>query len=384
LQHTWVHLLRLCEKHENTTDEANEDTQATGLSRLRETPVRTDELHQLLDDKSPDAFRQQLWSFVKTDHPDALVLRFLRARKWDPEKAASMLVAAANWRGKMDVDSRVVGKGEAVGLKENPSKEDREFMAQYRSGKSYVRGTDKENRPVYIVKVRLHDPKTVSGQTMEAYVLHNIESLRIGAREPNDKACLLFDLTGFGLRNMDFHLIRFIVEAFEARYPETLGCVLVHNAPFVFWGIWKVIKGWLDPVVAAKISFTSSGKDLAKFIPKDRLETCYGGQDPFTYEYREPVPGENDEMLKTEERDLIQKERDGIAEEFEKQTLRWVALDPATDEAKELSQSRAKLAEKIFDNYWRLDKFIRTRTYYDRIGAISSDGVVDFGAFAVS
>lgn len=240
LQHTWVHLLRLCEKHENTTDEANEDTQATGLSRLRETPVRTDELHQLLDDKSPDAFRQQLWSFVKTDHPDALVLRFLRARKWDPEKAASMLVAAANWRGKMDVDSRVVGKGEAVGLKENPSKEDREFMAQYRSGKSYVRGTDKENRPVYIVKVRLHDPKTVSGQTMEAYVLHNIESLRIGAREPNDKACLLFDLTGFGLRNMDFHLIRFIVEAFEARYPETLGCVLVHNAPFVFWGTFFI------------------------------------------------------------------------------------------------------------------------------------------------
>jgi hypothetical protein len=71
---------------------------------------------------------------------------------------------------------------------------------------------------------------------MEAYVLHNIESLRIGAREPDDKACLLFDMTGFGMRNMDFHLTRFIVEVFEARYPETLGRVLVHNAPFVFWG----------------------------------------------------------------------------------------------------------------------------------------------------
>jgi hypothetical protein len=46
----------------------------------------------------------------------------------------------------------------------------------------------------------------------------------------------VFDLTGFGLGNMDFHVVKFIVQVFEARYPETLGAVLVHNAPFVFWG----------------------------------------------------------------------------------------------------------------------------------------------------
>lgn len=236
LQHVWTHILRLCDRHKLPDNETEKDTEGSQLSSLEQTPNKTEEFRQILSDKNPSAFHEQFWSFIKTDHPDALVLRFLRARKWDPEKAVSMLVAAVNWRGNMDVDGKVVRQGEAVGLKEKPSKEDQEFLEQYRSGKSYVRGTDKEDRPVYIVRVKLHDPKTVSGQTMEAYVLHNIESLRIGAREPDDKACLLFDMTGFGLRNMDFHLTRFIVEVFEARYPETLGCVLVHNAPFVFWG----------------------------------------------------------------------------------------------------------------------------------------------------
>jgi hypothetical protein len=71
---------------------------------------------------------------------------------------------------------------------------------------------------------------------MESYALHNIETLRIMAKGTHDRACLLFDLTGFGLRNMDFQLVKFLMQIFEARYPETLEVILVHNAPFVFWG----------------------------------------------------------------------------------------------------------------------------------------------------
>lgn len=145
-----------------------------------------------------------------------------------------------------------------------------------------------------------------------------------------------------------------------------------------------MVKGWLDPVVAAKIQFTRSSNDLAKFIPKERLETCYGGEDPWTYEYKEPIPGENDPMKATEERSAIQRERDNIATEFEKQTARWVTFHPTTDTAKQISIKRADLASDLFDNYWKLDKFVRTRTYYDRIGAVSSKGEVDFGAFVVT
>jgi hypothetical protein len=144
-----------------------------------------------------------------------------------------------------------------------------------------------------------------------------------------------------------------------------------------------VVKGWLDPVVRGKIQFTRSTKDLTEFIPKDQLETCYGGEDPWRYEYQEPVPGENDPMKRTEDRDVVQSARDDMVADFERETLRWVASEASTNEEKEASAKRTELANKLFANYWDLDKFVRTRTYYVRIGAISSDGKVDFGAFVV-
>jgi CRAL/TRIO-like protein len=221
LQEAWVHLLRL-----------------SGVNVPNEKiPDRKDELLEEFTDKSPEAFDRDLWSLMAADHPDATVLRFLRARKWDVLKGVAMLTSAVNWRRERRIDEDIIQGGESVALKATPTTDDEGFIKQYRSGKSYIRGTDNENRPVHIIRSRLHDPNMQSPEAMEAFILHNIESVRmLAARVPIEKACLIFDLGGFGLRNMDFHVIRFLVTVFEARYPETLGAVHVHKAPFVFWG----------------------------------------------------------------------------------------------------------------------------------------------------
>lgn len=203
-------------------------------------PDKTEEFRKLLSNKSPEVFKRRLWEAVKAYNPDSVILRYLRARKFDVDNGVTMLVSAVNWRDEIRIEETVNSCGESVGLKKSPTKDEKDFMAQYRSGKSYVRGTDKDNHPVYVIKVKLHDPNAQSAQTMESYVLHNIESIRLLVREPYDKACLIFDLSGFGLRNMDFHLVKFLVQVFEARYPETLGLVLVHNAPFIFWGTFSL------------------------------------------------------------------------------------------------------------------------------------------------
>jgi hypothetical protein len=225
LQESWVHLLRLCGV---STADASEVPDLSGeLSHHLHAPHR-----------APGAFRAGLWGFVLAEHPDALVLRFLRARKWDVGRAMAMLVSAVDWRLEQRMAETVIGTGESVALRDEAerSADDRGFVAQYRSGKSYVHATDREGRLVYIIRVRLHDPRAQSSRAMETYTLHNIETLRIAIKPPNDKACLLFDMTGFGVKNMDFHVVKFLVTVFEARYPETLGVVLIHNAPFVFWG----------------------------------------------------------------------------------------------------------------------------------------------------
>ena len=225
LRKAWIHLLRL-------------SGHAIPEAASADTPDQSPRfLHHLTDNgKSPEGFKRALWRFVVNDHPDATVLRFLRARKWDVELAVEMLVSAVNWRRETNLDETIVRAGESVGLAAAPSRTDREFLDQYRSGKSYARNTDRENRPIYIARVRMHDPGKQGAEAMERYILHSIESLRLLARAPHDKACLIFDMAGFGLKNMDYHVAKFLVHVFEARYPETLGAVLVHNAPFVFWG----------------------------------------------------------------------------------------------------------------------------------------------------
>ncbi|KAI1421790.1 CRAL/TRIO domain-containing protein [Xylaria sp. FL1777] len=361
LQQAWIHLLRLCGA--KNLENSGSPTSAPDL---------TGELQRQLTDESPEAFRQGLWGFILSEHPDALVLRFLRARKWDVEKAMIMLVSAVNWRIEQNIAETVIHAGESVGLKKDPSVDDQGFISQYRSGKSYVRGKDKENRLVYVIRVRLHDPGMQSAEAMETYILHNIESLRILIKSPDDKCCLIFDMTGFGVKNMDFHVVKFLVSVFEARYPETLGIVLIHNAPFVFWGIWNIIKGWLDPVIASKINFTRKSADLLTFISEDSLQTSYGGKDTWEYEYVEPVEGENEKLAESEKRAEIQQERNELIDEFELRTIEWESLAPDSPAEREKALRRTEISDHLSKNYWKLDPYIRARTYFHRLGMVEN------------
>lgn len=363
LREAWTLLLHLC-KSEAVAGKAIPPESARFLQHISHT------------EKDIIAFRQGLWRFVLGDHPDALVLRFLRARNWDVERAVEMLVSAVNWRREVEMDQGIIRDGENVfslqtdEQQQNPVTDlDREFIAQYRSGKSYARGTDRQGRLVYIGRVQLHNPHAQSAEAMERYILHSVESLKLVARAPQDQVCLVFDLTGFSLRNMDFHVVKFITEIFEARYPETLGVVLVHNAPFVFWGIWRVIKPWLDPIIASKVNFTNGKSGLGEYIADDTLQKDYGGTDPWQYKYIEPVTGENDRLNIDEKRFEVQAQRDDLISQFEQLTSKWAA-----DSGQLGEQQRELVVQSLQSNYWQLDPYIRARTYYHRAGVIDSEG----------
>lgn len=204
---------------------------------------QSDAFTSYLASEPPAAIRRAFWAAIKNDNPDSLALRFLRARKWEVDKAVVMLVTMIQWREQENINNIVVrgdsggidpkvGKGEA-----HKNADEEGLILQYRIGKSFVRGLDINKRPVYIVKPVLHSQKTQTARAMELYILHTIESIRMLVKDPYDTACLIFDLTGFGLRNMDFPAVKFLIQVFEARYPETLGVILIHNAPWVFQGM---------------------------------------------------------------------------------------------------------------------------------------------------
>ncbi|MCJ1356380.1 MAG: hypothetical protein MMC33_006375 [Icmadophila ericetorum] len=340
---------------------------------------QTKEFQQALADNHPEDLRRAFWSMVKHDNPDGLLLRFLRARKWDVEKALVMLVSTMQWRAKeMHVDDNIILKGEGYALAESQGeqgparkKEGEDFLAQLRLGKSFLHGMDKEGRPMCFVRARLHRAGEQSEPSLERYTVYTIETARLFLSPPVDTAAIVFDLTGFSMANMDYTPVKFMIKCFEANYPESLGVVLVHHAPWVFQGIWKIIKGWLDPVVAAKVHFTNDLKDLEEFIPKNHIIKELGGDDDYQYEYKEPQPGEDDLLQDTATRDKKLEERAATVKEYEITTCQWMHA-PIGD--KEYSTKRSSLAESLRRGYWQLDPYLRARTIYDRIGLIKQDG----------
>ncbi|QDS71391.1 hypothetical protein FKW77_002930 [Venturia effusa] len=336
---------------------------------------------------SPADIRIAFWDMVKHDHPDALLLRFLRARKWDVNAALVMAISALHWRAEdAKVDSDVIFRGEQgmldLSRSENPidKKEGQDFMQQIRMGKSFLHGVDKEGRPICYVRVRLHKPGEQSEASLERFTVYTIETARMFLRPPVDTATVLFDMTDFGLANMDYTPVKFMIKCFEANYPESLGTVLVHKAPWVFQGIWRVIKGWLDPVVAGKVHFTNNNDDLGEYMDKSTIPKELSGPNPWSYSFQEPTPGENDLMENEQAKLALLKERALLSRQYEEIVTKWIASRPTTPATETMSekreasfrQQRDEIAELLRANYWKLDPYVRARTVYDRTGELKT------------
>jgi hypothetical protein len=187
-------LFRKSNKDEDTDSVTSTDS-SSQVGDSEDKYGQTKEFHDALSSLSPETLRATFWSMVKHDHPDALLLRFLRARKWDVEKALVMMVSTMRWRASdMHVDDDIMKNGELASLEaENGSdpakkKSGHDFLAQMRLGKSYLHGLDKAGRPMCFVRVRLHKQGEQSEESLERYTVFIIESARMILAPPVDTA----------------------------------------------------------------------------------------------------------------------------------------------------------------------------------------------------
>jgi hypothetical protein len=111
------------------------------------------------------------------------------------------------------------------------------------------------------------------------------------------------------------------------------------------------------------------------FVPASNIINELAGSEDWSYKYIEPVPGENDKMKDTETRDKLLTQREGIVDEYEKLTVEWIHGEGDIDGVK---KKRHEIAGKLSEDYWRLDPYIRARSYYDRVGLINEGGRLQF------
>ena len=192
--------------------------------------------------------------------------------------------------------------------------------------------------------------------------------------------------------DQDYGPVKFMIKCFEANYPESLGVVLVHRSPWIFHsmsnsrvfpnnialtllGIWKIIRGWLDPVVASKVHFTKNLEELEEFVEKSHIPRELGGDDPWDYHYVEPIPGEDRHVSNVDTREQLLNERANLVKDYEIATQRWIQ-DPQSQAA--IQQKRVELTKRLYSSYWKLDPYLRARSLYDRTGMIREGGIIQF------
>ena len=163
------------------------------------------EFKQALEDMKPEEIRTAFWNMVKGDNPDSLLLRFLRARKWDIKKALVMLISTMRWRLlEMHVDDDIMFNGEALALKMSQGsdpiekKKGEDFLTQIRLGKSFLHGVDRSGRPICVVRVRLHRAGDQENEGLERFTVYTIETARLLLAPPIETAVSI-PVCGFSL-----------------------------------------------------------------------------------------------------------------------------------------------------------------------------------------
>ncbi|XP_045532260.1 SEC14-like protein 2 [Pieris brassicae] len=228
-------------------------------------------------------FRRSVKDVLKPEHNDQFLIRWLRARQWDPEAAEKMLRDSLIWREKWGIDT-------TLQTWQAPEVLEKHFP-------SGTTGFDKEGSPIIIVPFvgldvwgLLH---SVSRTDLMRMILRHLENyLELGRKQASThgpaalKVTVVFDLDGFNIRQYAWkpaaEMVFTLLQIYEANYPEILKTCFLINAPKVFSLAFSVVKKFMHEYTISKIRIF--GTDPKKYQPqifaiidKDRLPAHYGG-----------------------------------------------------------------------------------------------------------
>lgn len=173
------------------------------------------------------------------------MLRFLRARDYNVDKAFGMLVESLRWRRENEIDK-------LLQLYKMPTVVQKHFPGGWHH-------YDNDGRPLYLLRLGHMDVKGLLKSVGEEGLLRltlqicekGLELMQESTRElerPITNWCLLVDLEGLSMRHLwrpGVRALLRIIETVERNYPETMGRVLIVRAPRVFPILWTLISTFI-------------------------------------------------------------------------------------------------------------------------------------------
>ncbi|KAJ3197532.1 hypothetical protein HK101_002835 [Irineochytrium annulatum] len=214
-------------------------------------------------------------------HDDHLLLRFLRARKFQLPLAKQMFIACEDWR-------KEYGTATLRDTLEFP-----EYPIVKKFYPRYYHKTDKLGRPLYVEKFGVLDVTQLFSVTTDERMLKNhvyeyeklvqyrLPACALKAGRHLEQSCVIMDLKGVSLSMFPsiYGIVKKVSSIAQDYYPEMLGKMFVINAPMLFSGVYSVCKPMLDEVTVNKIYIMGSNykSQLLEFIDADCLPEYMGG-----------------------------------------------------------------------------------------------------------
>ncbi|KAK9860450.1 hypothetical protein WJX84_009180 [Apatococcus fuscideae] len=147
--------------------------------------------------------------------------------------------------------------------------------------KVFLLGADLKGRPVIMVLACRHQMRHRNlDETVRLiiYTLDNSAAIADTAINPLGQTLCLIDLSGLRMGNLDVEGLKALFDLLQRHYPERLAELWFLKAPFIFWGLWRIVSPFLAEGTRRKIRFMSSFDELQNSMSAEVLPERYGGK----------------------------------------------------------------------------------------------------------